>query len=197
MRHRVKGTAIGRDTQHRKALIRNLLASLFQHGAIETTELKAKVVKRMADKVITKGKPGNLSARRTLESFFGQRQIVNHIMESVVPAVTDRTSGFTRTTRLGKRRGDDATMVKIELVSAPLARAAKAEKPARTAKKAAPAEKATESKADAQAEAKPAVKKEKSSTKAAKDTETKAVKAPAKKAAAKPKTATKAKSKTK
>lgn len=191
MRHRVQGTAIGRDSQHRKALIRNLLASLFQHGAIETTELKAKVVKRMADKVITKGKPGTLNARRTLESFFGQRQIVNHIMESVVPAVADRTSGFTRMTRLGKRRGDDASMVKIELVSAPVARAAKpakAEKPAAKApaKKAAPAEKAVETKADAKAEAKetkPAVKKE---TKA---------KAPAKKAAAKPKTATKAKTK--
>jgi large subunit ribosomal protein L17 len=184
MRHRVQGTAIGRDSQHRKALIRNLLASLFQHGAIETTELKAKVVKRMADKVITKGKPGTLNARRTLEGFFGQRQIVNHIMESVVPAVADRTSGFTRITRLGKRRGDDATMVKIELVSAPVARAAKTEKPAA---KTAPAEKTVETKADAAEakETKPAVKKE---TKA---------KAPAKKAAAQPKTATKAKSKTK
>lgn len=200
MRHRVQGTAIGRDTQHRSALIRNLLISLFEHGSIETTELKAKVVKRMADKVITKGKPGDLAARRNLESFFGQRQIVNLIMGSILPAVTDRTSGFTRSIRLGRRRGDDANMMKVELVSAPIARVvepkvakvAKA-KTVKPAKKAASTEVAAEDKKTAvKSSAKPAAPAKKAE---------KAAKPAAKKVAAKPKTAakapTKAKSKTK
>lgn len=195
MRHRVQGTAIGRDTQHRSALIRNLLISLFEHGSIETTELKAKVVKRMADKVITKGKPGDLAARRNLESFFGQRQIVNLIMGSILPAVTDRTSGFTRSIRLGRRRGDDANMMKVELVSAPIVRVvepkvAKA-KTVKPAKKAASTEVAAEDK-------KTAVK---SSAKPTAAEKTAPKKAAPKKVAAKPKTAakatTKAKSKTK
>lgn len=122
MRHRVDHKALSRDTKQRKALVKNLLASLFQHGAIETTSTKAKVIKRLADKVITKGKPRTLNARRVLESFFGSRQVVNHIIDAVVPALEERTSGFTRITRLGRRRGDDADMVKIELVAAPVAR---------------------------------------------------------------------------
>lgn len=196
MRHRVQGTAIGRDTQHRSALIRNLLISLFEHGSIETTELKAKVVKRMADKVITKGKPGDLAARRNLESFFGQRQIVNLIMGSILPAVTDRTSGFTRSTHLGRRRGDDANMMKVELVSAPIARVvepkvAKA-RTVKVAKKVVSTEVAAEDKKTAvKSSAKPAAVVKPAAKKAA----------PKKAAAAKPKTAakatTKAKSKTK
>ena len=202
MRHRVQGTAIGRDTQHRSALIRNLLISLFEHGSIETTELKAKVVKRMADKVITKGKPGDLAARRNLESFFGQRQIVNLIMGSILPAVTDRTSGFTRSIRLGRRRGDDANMMKVELVSAPIARVvepkvtkAKAVKPAKKAAKAAQ----PEEKQDKQSKVESA--NQQSAAKTAKKAAAKPTAKKAVKSAAKPKTAakaaTKAKSKTK
>lgn len=128
MRHRVKKKALGRDTKHRKALIKNQLRSLFEHGAIETTETKAKVVRRLADKIITKAKPQNLHARRTLELFFGQRQIVNTIVDQVVPALIDRQSGFTTLTRLGRRRGDDSKMVLLQLTGKPVKAEAKAVK---------------------------------------------------------------------
>lgn len=116
MKHRVKNKALGRDTKHRKALFKNLLSSLFEHGAIETTEAKAKVIRRLADKIITKAKPRTLQARRTLERFFGSRQTVNTIVDKTIPLLGERKSGFTTLTKLGRRRGDDAAMVKLELL---------------------------------------------------------------------------------
>lgn len=171
MRHRVKGKALSRNTKQRKALFKGMLRSLFEEGAIETTETKAKVIRRLADKVITKAKPRTLNARRTLEQFFGSKQTVNRIVDSVVPAVEDRTSGFTTLTRLGRRRGDDAPMVKLELVNPPVERAndqPAAEK--KTASAAAKAPKASTKAADKSAKEAPA---KKAATK----------KAPAKKAA--------------
>lgn len=120
MRHRVKGKALSRNTKQRQALFKGMLKSLFEEGAIETTEAKAKVIRRLADKVISKAKPGTLNARRTLEHFFGSKQIVNRIVDGVAPALKDRKSGFTTLTRLGRRRGDDSSMVKLELVSQPI-----------------------------------------------------------------------------
>lgn len=119
MRHRVKAQHFNRDSKSRKALFKNLLSALFEHGAVETTEAKAKAMKRIADKIIGKALPGTVAARRVLERFFGSKQIVNHLVDGVAPGMKDRTSGFTRIVRLGRRRGDDATMVKLELVVAP------------------------------------------------------------------------------
>lgn len=119
MRHRVAAKHFNRDTKSRKALFKNLLSALFEHGAVETTEEKAKAIKRLADKIIGKALPGTLSARRVLERFFGSKQTVNRLVDGVVPVMKDRSSGFTRIVRLGRRRGDDATMVKLELVAAP------------------------------------------------------------------------------
>lgn len=136
MRHRVKAHHFNRDSKARKALFKNLLANLFEHGAIQTTEAKAKEIKRLADKVIGRALPQTLQARRVLERFFGSRQVVNHLVDSVAPAMKNRHSGFTRIVRLGQRRGDDASMVKLELVAAPVAK-----EPAKVEKKAAPAPK--------------------------------------------------------
>jgi large subunit ribosomal protein L17 len=119
MRHRVKAQHFNSDTKSRKAMFKNLLSALFEHGAVETTEQKAKAIKRLADKIIGKALPGTLSARRILERFFGSKQTVNRLVDGVVPVMKDRTSGFTRIIRLGRRRGDDASMVKLELVVAP------------------------------------------------------------------------------
>jgi len=127
MRHHVQGKALGRNTKQRKALLKGMLRSLFLDGAIETTETKAKIIRRLADKIITKAKPQTLNARRTLEGFFGSKQIVNRIVDGVVPAVADRQSGYTTLTRLGHRRGDDASMVKLELVGKPIDKPIKAE----------------------------------------------------------------------
>lgn len=120
MRHRVKAKHFNRDSNARKALFKSLLANLFEHGAIETTEEKAKQVKRLADKLIHRALPRTLHARRILERFFGSKRVVNQLVDGIAPNMTDRVTGFTRITRLGSRRGDDSTMVKIELV-APIA----------------------------------------------------------------------------
>lgn len=146
MRHRVKAQHFNRDTKSRKALFKNLLSSLFEHGAVETTEQKAKAIKRLADKIIGKALPGTLTARRVLERFFGSKQVVNRLVDSVAPVMRNRTSGFTRIIRLGSRRGDDATMVKLELVVQPQAKPEKKVEEKTEAKKevtAAPAKKAS------------------------------------------------------
>lgn len=141
MRHRVKKQSFNRDTKARKALFKNLLANLFEHGAIETTAPKAKQLRRLADKLIHRAKPGTVQARRLLERFFGSKQIVNRLVDGVAPAMEDRNSGFTRMTRLGRRRGDDAEMVMVELISQPVEKSTKGEEVApaeKPAKKAAP-----------------------------------------------------------
>lgn len=120
MRHRVKGVKLGRDTEQRKSLFKNLLTALFTHGEIQTTEAKAKAIKGIADKLISRAQSGTLPARRLLSRFFGTRAVANRLVDEVAPAMKDRTSGFTRIIRLGKRMGDDSMMVKMELVTKPV-----------------------------------------------------------------------------
>lgn len=148
MRHRAVNKSFSRDTNGRKALFKNLLTALFHHGYIETTEPKAKAVRRLADKIIHRALPGTLAARRLLERFFGSRQAVNQVVDSVAPTMKGRTSGFTRIVALGRRRGDNAPMVKLELVNAPAERAEKPVK-AEKAPKAVAAETVKEEKAPA------------------------------------------------
>ncbi|MEP7167698.1 MAG: 50S ribosomal protein L17 [Candidatus Woesebacteria bacterium] len=122
MRHRSSTRHLGRNTEQRKSLFKNLLQALFEHGQIETTEAKAKAIKGIADKLIHRAQEGTLPARRVIGRFFGTRQAVNMLVDQVAPAMKDRTSGFTRIVRLGKRRGDDSMMVKMELITRPLAK---------------------------------------------------------------------------
>lgn len=119
MRHRVKSKKLNRDTHHRKALFRNLVRSLVEHGSITTTEIKAKEAKRIADKLIGKSKDSSLATRRELHSFFGKRDVVNTLVDQVGPTFTKQPSGFTKITKLGTRRGDNAQMAKLELVEKP------------------------------------------------------------------------------
>ncbi len=120
MRHRVKGVKLGRDTAQRKSLFKNLLSSLFMHGEIQTTEAKAKAIKGIADKLISRASAGTMPARRLISQFFGTRAVANRLVDEVAPAMKDRTSGFTRIIRLGKRMGDDSMMVKMELITKPV-----------------------------------------------------------------------------
>lgn len=122
MRHRSSTKHLGRNTAQRKSLFRNLVQGLFIFGAIETTEAKAKSIKGIADKLIHRAQEGSVASRRVLQRFFGTRQAVNHLVDQVAPALKDRSSGYTRIVRLGKRRGDDSMMVKMELVARPLAK---------------------------------------------------------------------------
>lgn len=116
MKHRVTGKRLNRSTKHRKALFKNLAAALIQHGTIETTQTKAKIIKRHIDKHITLAKKGTLHSRRLIQAFFNQKQTTNRLVDVIAPSFSNRTSGYTRITPLGNRRGDDTPMVRIEFV---------------------------------------------------------------------------------
>ncbi|MCC6711380.1 MAG: 50S ribosomal protein L17 [Candidatus Pacebacteria bacterium] len=116
MRHRQKTKQLGRDTKSRKALLRNLVRSLVEHGQVETTEAKAKEVKRWADKLIGKAQTDSLAVRRQLHTFFGKRDVVNTLVDKVAPAMKDRKSGFSKIEKIGNRRGDNSKVVMLSLV---------------------------------------------------------------------------------
>ena len=118
MRHRVSGKHLNRDANNRKALFRELVRSLITHGTITTTRAKAKEVKRIADKIISKATTDSLNSRRQLHKFFGKRDAVNALVENIGPA-TKRTSGFTTIKKVGVRRGDNTELYTLSLVDMP------------------------------------------------------------------------------
>lgn len=119
MRHQIFGRQLNRTSKQRKGLFKNLMLSLVQHGAIETTEAKAKSIRGLADKMIHRAQDNSMATARVLASFFGTREVVQKLMQEVAPAMKDRVSGFTRIIRLGRRQGDNAEMVRLELVQKP------------------------------------------------------------------------------
>jgi large subunit ribosomal protein L17 len=119
MRHRRHVKRLNRDTNHRKMLFRNLVRSLVESGEIVTTEVKAKETQRIADKLIGKAKTDSLATRRTLHQFFGRRDVVNTLVDTVAPVFATRVSGFTRITTVGTRRGDNTKVVTLSLVEKP------------------------------------------------------------------------------
>jgi large subunit ribosomal protein L17 len=119
MRHRKDGYKLGRLTQHRWALFRNLLTGLFRHERIETTEAKAKAVRGLADHVITLAKRENLHARRQVLGLVPDTDVVGRIFDTIAARFSDRNGGYTRIVKAGVRRGDAAPMVLLELVDRP------------------------------------------------------------------------------
>ncbi len=107
---------LGRISAHRDLMLRNLVTSLFKNGRIETTDKKAKEAKRLAEKMITLAKRGDLHARRQVLSFVTEETVVKDLFDEIAPKYKDRNGGYTRTMKLGPRRGDAAEMVIIELV---------------------------------------------------------------------------------
>ena len=107
---------LGRDSSARKALFRSILTSFFAHGRIETTEIKAKEASKLAAKMITLAKKGDLHARRQVLSFMMDETVVTKLFEEIGPKYKDRQGGYTRIMKLGPRRGDAAPMAIIELV---------------------------------------------------------------------------------
>jgi large subunit ribosomal protein L17 len=110
-----KGKRLSRSTDQRKALFRSLIRSLILHEEIKTTKAKAKAIKSLFDKLIRKAKVGSLHVRRQLLAFLPDKSAVNKLVDEVAPRFKKKTSGFTRFVALGKRRGDNAMMVKVEL----------------------------------------------------------------------------------
>jgi large subunit ribosomal protein L17 len=118
MRHLKRGRKLGRTTAHRKALLRNLATALFEHERIITTEAKAKELRRVADRLVTLGKRGDLHARRQALRVVRSNAIVRKLFDDVAPRFAERQGGYTRVLRVGYRPGDAAEMAVIELVEA-------------------------------------------------------------------------------
>ncbi len=117
MRHRKAGKKLGRTASHKKAMIRNMVTSLLDHERIVTTVPKAKEVRRVADKMITLGKRGDLHARRQALSFIRDKNIVAKLFDGLKDEYMDRNGGYTRIIRTGQRDGDAAHMAILELVN--------------------------------------------------------------------------------
>ena len=117
MRHRKAGRRLGRTTPHRLAMVRNMVTSLLEHERIVTTTPKAKEVRRVADKMITLGKRGDLHARRQALSFIRDKKVVAKLFSELKDTYMDRNGGYTRIIRTGNRIGDAAPMAILELVN--------------------------------------------------------------------------------
>jgi large subunit ribosomal protein L17 len=118
MRHRKSGRKLGRDSAHRKAMLRNMVTSLFEHGVIRTTDQKAKELRRLAAKMVTLGKRDSLHARRLAAKTVRSRAVLVKLFDEIAPGFTERHGGYTRIIKLGRRRGDNAEMAVIELMPA-------------------------------------------------------------------------------
>lgn len=107
---------LGRPTDQRKAMLRNLVTSFLKHGKIETTDTRAKETRSIAEKMITLAKRGDLHARRQVLAFVTEETVVTDLFEKVAPKYAERNGGYTRMYKVGPRRGDGAEMVILELV---------------------------------------------------------------------------------
>ena len=136
MRHYKKGRKLGTDTSHTKAMKRSLVSALFLNDRIKTLEPRAKEIRGDVDRVITWAKKGDLHSRRLAIAYLNDKELVREIFEKVSQGMfADRQGGYTRILKLGNRKGDNAPMVIMELVTEPVAAKKK------TTAKAAPAKK--------------------------------------------------------
>ena len=116
MRHRLSGGKLSRPTGHRSLMLRNMVTDLFRHESIRTTEPKAQEVRRMAEKLITRGKKGTLHDRRQALALLTNKGVAKKLFDELGPRYESRPGGYTRIVKLGERKGDAAPMAIIELV---------------------------------------------------------------------------------
>lgn len=107
---------LGRNSAHRKSMLRNLVTDLFREGRITTTDMRAKEAGRQAEKLITIAKKGDLHARRQVLAYLFDEDVVTKLFDEIAPGYADRNGGYTRTLKLGPRQGDNAEVVYLELV---------------------------------------------------------------------------------
>ncbi|WP_062345035.1 50S ribosomal protein L17 [Herbidospora yilanensis] len=115
-----KGARLGGSPAHEKLILSNLATQLFQHGKIKTTEAKAKRLRPLAERLITKAKKGDIHNRRQVLTVVRDKGVVHHLFTEIAPSFAERPGGYTRITKIGQRKGDAAPMAVIELVSEPL-----------------------------------------------------------------------------
>jgi large subunit ribosomal protein L17 len=120
MRHANKGRALGRTSEHKLALLRNMATSLFRHGRITTTTAKAKELRPFAEKLITLAKRGDLHSKRLAARHVQDRDTLVRLFDQIGPAVATRAGGYTRILKTGFRQGDGAETALIELVDTPV-----------------------------------------------------------------------------
>ena len=116
MRHRKKLKKLGKTASHRKAMLKNMVASLFEHKQIKTTHAKAKEARRLAERLITFAKKGDLAARRRVLRYIPNKALVRTLFDDIAPQFSERNGGYTRVIKLGFREGDGAAMSILELV---------------------------------------------------------------------------------
>jgi large subunit ribosomal protein L17 len=116
MRHRKAGRQLRRTSEQKLALMRNLATSLIEHGAIETTEAKAKELRPFVEKLITKAKTGTLHSRRLAIRHIHKRAAADKLFQEIGPKYATRNGGYTRILKTGHRKGDGADMARIELI---------------------------------------------------------------------------------
>lgn len=119
MRHLKSGRKLGRTSSHRLAMLRNMVTSLIEHETIQTTDCKAKELRRLADKMVTLGKRGDIHARRHALKIVRTKTAVKKLFDEVAPRFRDRNGGYTRIIKIGRRIGDNAPVSIIELVDKP------------------------------------------------------------------------------
>ena len=117
MRHRAKGRQLSRTSSHKRALLNNMAASLFEHGRVVTTEAKAKELRPFAEKLITLARRGDLHARRLAERRIKDRDTLGKLFSEIGPRFAARPGGYTRILKLGHRPGDGADIARIELLA--------------------------------------------------------------------------------
>ena len=124
-----KGPRLGGGPSHERLLLRNMATSLFKHGKITTTETKAKRLRPLAERLVTFAKRGDLHARRRVMTMITDKSVVHSLFTDIAPQVADRQGGYTRITKLGFRKGDNAPLALIELVLEPVNPKAVTKKP--------------------------------------------------------------------
>ncbi|MEE9402619.1 MAG: 50S ribosomal protein L17 [Desulfobacteria bacterium] len=134
MRHRKAGKKLNRTGSHRNAMFRNMVTSLFEHGRIQTTDAKAKELRRWADRMVTLAKRGDLHARRQALAVMRDKTVVHKLFEEAADRFGDRVGGYTNVVKIGRRRGDAAPISLVELVT-PKEKKEQKKKKKKTAKK--------------------------------------------------------------
>jgi len=119
-----KGPRLGGGPAHERLILANLATSLFEHDSITTTEAKAKRLRPLAERLVTFAKRGDLHARRRVLSVVSDKSVVHRLFTEIAPDMAERNGGYTRITKIGARKGDNAPMAVIELVREPLAKKA-------------------------------------------------------------------------
>ena len=137
-----RGTRLGGSPAHQRLILSNLATALFEHGKITTTEAKARVLRPVAEKLITKAKKGDLHNRREVLKTIHDKSVVHTLFTEIGPTFAERPGGYTRITKIGPRKGDNAPMAVIELVTEPYKPTGP--KPTKSAKKSEPAAPAAE-----------------------------------------------------